>query len=817
MGLDSFAVMTGPVRDLLHAWRGLKQKPGFVVAALLTLAVGIGANVTIFSMVNGISLRPMPFGDRTDRLVTVHSTNRLIEGAFEWGDSEVSYPDFLDVKTAVSVEALAAHVDRNFVLSGDASSAERVQGGSVTPDLFVILGVHPMLGRHFLPEEAAAPGLESVVMLTHGLWQRRYGADPSIVGKPIVVNDRARTVIGVLPVGFKFPERDELYMPLRWDESPRGARNINAVGLLKPGVTIAQARDELSGIARRLEQTYPLSNRNFGLHAVPIRQSYVGNQDEQLGVVLLAAVGFVLLIVCANLANLMLVRGASRQRELAVRAAMGAGRARLIWIGLAESVLLAAPGTIIGLIASRWAVDWMIGSFPEELPYWLNFGIDWRVLTFTAATAAFTALSVGLWPALNAAKPDLVADLKEAGRGVSLGRSAQRLQAALAISQIALCFGLLVGANLMVRSFLALQTADLGFDHRPLLTARAYLGGDTYDDITARAAFYREAVRALAAVPGVAAAAATTGIPGDDGGTPRRMVVDGRTAEGDEIGVQVLGITPTLFGALDLPLIAGRTFTEQESENPQAEVVLINYRLAQRLWPGETGLDHRIGFRSGDEMRWHRVIGIAPDVHYEEISEETEQSRLNVYVPYASNGSRTMAFILRTDGSPDVVLASVRAAAQKLGPTFPVYQLMPMRELRRFTTWEQEFFGSLMAAFAAIALLLACLGIYGLISYSVGRRAREIGVRLALGARPADVVRMLLQETARVGGAGLLAGITLGIAIARALAGSLYGVRVDTWLFASVAVPLTLALLIATWWPARRAASVEPTVALRDE
>ncbi len=810
--------MSGLFRDLLHAWRGLRQKPGFLIAALMTLAIGIGANITTFSIVNGLSLRPMPFGERTDRLVTLHPTHPTQpQQEPSWGESEISLPDLIDFRRASSVEGIGAYLFRNFVLSGDATSAERVQGGSVTPELFAILGVDPIMGRHFLPEEAAAPGLESVVMITHGLWQRRYGSDPAIIGKPIMVNDRARTVIGVLPPGFKFPLIDQLYMPLRWDESPRANRNVNAVALLKPGVTVARAQAELSGIAQRLEETYPLMNRGFGVQAVPIRRSYVDSGVDRVSVVLMTGVGFVLLIMCANLANLMLVRGASRQRELAVRAAMGARRARLLWVSLAESVLLAIPGAALGLLASQWAVDSIIGSFPEELPYWFKFGVDGSVVAFAIGTAVFTTLAVGLLPSLRAARPDLVNDLKEAGRGLSLGRGGQRLQTARAISQVALCFGLLVGANLMVRSFLAMQRADLGFDHRPILSARGYLAGDAFDHVSARAVFYRQVVATLAALPGATAAAVTTSIPGDDGGAERRLVIDGRTGERDEVNVQAIGISPALFETIGLPLVAGRTFTEQENEDPDANVALINQRLAQRLWPDNSPIDRRIGIRFGNDTQWLRVVGVAPDVHYEEIGEDTEQSRLNVYVPYAMDGSRSLAMLVRVQGSPDAMVAPAREALQRIGPTFPIYRLMPMRELRRHTTWEQAFFGNLMAGFAAFALLLACLGIYALISYSVGRRSREIGVRLALGARPADVIGMLLGESVRVGGAGLIVGLTLALMIARALVGTLYGVAVDAWLFVSMAAPLALAILAATWLPARRAARVEPTIALRDE
>ena len=333
----------------------------------------------------------------------------------------------------------------------------------------------------------------------------------------------------------------------------------------------------------------------------------------------------------------------------------------------------------------------------------------------------------------------------------------------------------------------------------------------------ARAAFNDRAVAVLAALPGATAAAMTTAIPGDDSGSTERVVVDGRTTENDEIAIQSIAISPQLFEVLGLPLIEGRTFTATETQNPAADVAVINQGLARRLWPGDSPLNRRIGFRGGRDINWFRVVGVAPDIHYEEVGEETAQSRLSVYLPYATSGSRSMALLVRASGSPAALVEPTRAALQRLGAAFPIYRVMTFTELRRFTTREQAFLGNIMGMFALMALALACLGIYALISYSVGRRAREIGVRLALGARPRDVVSMLLRESARVGGAGLVLGLTMGVLIARGLARVLYGIQVDAWLFISMAVPLTLAILFATWWPARRAGKVEPTAALRDE
>ena len=810
-------VMDAIRQDLKYAWRALAQKPLFLAAALATLTIGIGANVTIFSIVNAMLLRPLPFGDRSDRVVTLHGTHRLMPRDFSFGDTEISYRDFLDLREAKSFEAAGAYLTRTFTLSGDESSAERVRGGSVTPDLFPMLGVEPALGRQFRPEEAMAPGLESVVMLTHGLWQRRYGGDPGIVGRQIIVNDRARTVVGVLPPRFRFPERDDLYMPLRWDEAPRSARNVNGVGIRRTGVTIEQAQAEVDGIAARLAGEYPETNRGWGVAVLPFRDTQIGDDDRTLARVLMLAVGFVLLIVCANLANLMLVRGAARHRDVAVRAAMGASRARLLGAMLAESTLLAVVGAGLGLLASQWALDYIQAVWPEELPYWLSLDIDARVALFTVGAAIFTAIAIGLIPALRAARPDLVTDLKEASRGASLGRVGHRLQAGLAVAQVAFCLALLVGANLMIRSFLELQRADLGFDTSRLLSAQVYLAGDQYNDLHARAAFYHRVVDTLAALPEAEAAALTTAVPGDDGGSPSRIVTDGRTAEGDEVGVQTVGITGGLFDTLGLAVVDGRTFTASETSDPEARVALINKALADRLWPGQRAIDRQVGYRGATDITWFRVVGVAPDIHYEEVGEETEQSRLNVYLPYAQGGSRALAVMLRSRAAPATLVAPVRNALARLSSTFPVSRLTTMDELRRRTSWEQRFFGLLMGTFAGAALLLACLGLYALIAYSVGRRSREIGVRLALGARPQDVMAMLLAESGRVAAAGTVAGVLLGAALARALSGILYGVRVDGWLIASMLAPLLLALFAATWLPARRAARVEPTAALREE
>jgi predicted permease len=606
--------MPSVFQELSQAFRALRKRPGFAFAAVMTLAIGIGANVTVFSVVNALLLRPLPFGDRSDRVVTLHSTHPMqVE---DWDDSRLSYPDYLDVqREAQSFEGVAGFVSRNFTVTNE-TDAERLLGESVTPNLFPLLGVDPVLGRNFLPEEAAAPGLETSVILSHGLWMRRFGGDPSIIGRGVVINERARTVVGVMPPGFKFPERSELYMPFRLDDGPRGARSMATIAVLKPGVSIEQAQGDVSALAARLAARHPESNRDYSIRVLGFRDARIGRDDRAFAGTLMAAVAFVLLIACANLANLLLVRGAARQREMAVRAAMGAGRGRLIWAVLSESAALAVTGSVIGAFGALWTLDYVRGLWPEEMPYWIRFDVDARMVLFTMLLAAVTTIVTGLLPALRASRQDVVGDLKEGGRSVSLGRSAQRVQGVLAAAQLALCLALLVGANLMIRSFLSLQRADLGFDDARVLTMRAYLTGDAFDEPKARATFFNQAVDALRTLPGVRSAVATSSIPGDDGGGPARMLVDGRTSRGDEVPVQVITSTAGLFDTLGLRVVDGRAFTATEATDPEAGVAMVNDRLARRLWPNESSIGRRIGFRSSDDgLNWFRIVGVAPNVH----------------------------------------------------------------------------------------------------------------------------------------------------------------------------------------------------------
>ncbi|HEY7510878.1 MAG TPA: FtsX-like permease family protein, partial [Vicinamibacteria bacterium] len=526
----------------------------------------------------------------------------------------------------------------------------------------------------------------------------------------------------------------------------------------------------------------------------------------------------VLLIGCANLANLLLARGVGRRRELAVRAAVGASRAQVVRLMLVESLLLAVAGTVLGALLGRAVLAAALASWPEELPYWIRFEVGTRVVAFLGGLALLTALVIGLVPALRSTRADVVGALKEEGR--SAGSSGdRRLQGALVVGQVALSLALLVGANLMVRSFLALQRADAGFDESGMVSLRVYLPGDAYDPIPAKVAFFRRVAERLRALPGVQAAAVTSAIPADDGGAPVRVVAEGRPVPaGDEQAAQMISAQPELFDALGVRLLAGRTFTAREDEDPAATVAIVNGALARGLWEGGDALGRRLGLVGAGGIRWLTVVGVAPEVQYEEFGEQTSRSRRQVYVPYAHQYSRFMALLVRGGGPADALVAPVRRAMAEVAPEAATFDLRTMPDRRLETTWPQRFFGRAMALFAGVALFLACLGVYGVLTYTVSRRTREIGVRMALGATSRDVLRQIVGEGARLGGLGIALGLALAAGLARALQGILFGVRAgDPLALLGMAAALAGAVLAAAAVPARAAARTDPLAALRQE
>jgi putative ABC transport system permease protein len=805
------------IQDVRIAFRSLAKARAFTVAALLTLGLGIGANTVVFSLVNALLLRPLPFGEATDRIVSIHSIHptQFPEG---WDDADVSYADLNDIaRESVLLEDVAGYLGRGFTLYEE--GVVRIRGGSVTPNLFDLLGVEPILGRSFREEEGALPGFESAAILSYGLWQSRFGGDPAIVGKTVRVNERELEVVGIMPPRFRFPEIDDLWVPYDPGEGTgRADRFLHGVARLREGASVAELRAELDAIAEGVSRRYPETNRGWGLHALAYRELVVAPRTRLVAESLLGAVGLVLLIGCANLASLLLARGAERQREFSLRAALGAGRGALLRQLLAEAILLGVLGGILGTLFALWGIDALVASFPEEQPYWFQVGIDARVVVFIVAVSLAASFLFGLLPALRVTGVDLLAALGS-GRDSSSARRSTRGQFFLVASQVAASLGLLVGAGLMFQSFLVLASADAGFDQRPLLTFRALLSGDVYDPVPARVGFFQEAIRRIEALPGVRRASATTAVPTDDGGAPARLVSpENPVPDGSELGVQLIGITEGFFETLDVPLVEGRPLEAHDLEEGAGRVALVNRRLAERLWPRESASGREVGLVDGDAVQWLRVVGVAPDVQYEEFGEETAQSELNVYVPYSLEPSRGMAFLVRAENDPGALPGPVRDLFRSFAPGVPLFLVRTMEEVRYLTTWEQRFFSRTFVAFAVAALLLAGLGTYGLIAYRASRRVREIGVRVALGATYREVLGMLLREGSLVAAIGLALGLPTAYLVSRLLESILFRVpAVNVALYLTAAILLTMAILLASYVPARRAARTDPMTALRQD
>jgi putative ABC transport system permease protein len=806
------------LQDLRFALRSLAHARGFSIAAVLTLALGIGANTVVYGVMNGLVLRPLPFGDRGDRLVTLHSTHPT--QAQDWDDSDVSYPDLLDLRAeSRTLSAVEGLIGRNLSLSST-DDTERVIGASITPGLFSLLGVHPQMGRDFAESDAAEPGRESVAIISHDLWQRLYGGDPSIIGRGVPINARPVTIVGVMPPRFSFPESQDVWLPYRTlVNEGRDRRSMLVVGLLKPDADLPDVRAELATLAATLATRYPDTNRNWGIHVLPFRELFVRDSTRRAVTAMLTAVGLVLLVACANVASLLIARGVGRQRELTLRTALGASRARLARLLFAESALIAAAGGLLGLLAASWGLAALVASMPEPPAYWASYDIDGRVLTFTLLISVLTAVACGLAPALRASRIDVSSNLAHGARTSGTAPDQRRLQGLLVVGQVALSFALLVGATLLSRSAMTLQTADTGFDGRPLLSLRTYLAGDAYDDRTARARALQAIVANVSSLPGVISAAATGSIPGDDGGDGIRLVPErGIRSRGDELGAQLVPVTSAFFETIGLQPIEGRPFTTAEVEQPQTDVVIINKRLADTMWPGDSALGRRLRIIEADRTAAYRVIGVVPDVVYEELGEETAQSRLIVYSPYARAGWRTMALLVRTRTNPGSIASDARAAVRRVDPAFAAFDVLTMTDRRLATNWGERFLGRTFAAFAVAAVLLACLGIYGLTAYSAAQRTREIGVRLAIGARPADIIRMLLGRGATLAAIGGVVGLPLAFAAARMIEGLLF--RVSPWELSTwIALPTLLiaSVLAASFLPARRASRIDPAIALRVE
>jgi predicted permease len=801
------------VHDLRYAARALSNAPGFAAVAILCLALGIGVNSTVYSVVDTISIRPLPFEDPAQlvRLVGVQQERGITEGA-------TSYADFRDWLGSVSVFAgVAGYGGRNLTLS-DGRDSERVIGGLVSANLFQVLGVQPILGRPFA-ERDDQPGAPRVVLLGHALWQRRFLSDPAVVGRVVQVNGLPYTVVGVMPPRFQFSEISQLWMPLapEMTAATREQRNLVVYARMAPGVTIDQARADMARVAAPLAAAYP-ENEGWSAGAITMRDDFMPEDVVLVTTAMMGAVTLVLLIACANVANLLLARATVRNREIAVRAALGAGRWRIIRQMLAESLLLAAISAPLGLLIAYGGLRWLTASVPQDdLPYYIDWSMNWRVVIYTAAAAIVTGLLFGLAPAASLADSGMHRSLKEGGRNSGGTIRRNRLRSSLVVAEIALSLVLLVGASLFIRSVLNVQRADLGLDVRPLMTMRFFMSGEAYAEPEARERRVEEIADRVAGLPGVEAVMASNWVPLNGGGGQDAVLLpDAPVEAGRERRANFFGVTAGARRTLNVALVAGRDFQDQEGRTRSA-VALINRAMAADIWPGETNvIGRQFRFPTIAPGEWFTVIGVIADFLPWNPTNETITFALIPY-PYAP-GPNAGLTIRVAGGALASIVPAVREQIRQADPQLPLFDVQTAEENRLATFWDTRIIGGMFTIFGGVALFLAWIGIYGVLSYAVAQRTQELGIRVALGADRRDVFRLVLGQGARLAAIGVVVGMIGAIGAARVVRSVLYNVEAtDLISFAGGAGLLASAALLASYVPARRATVVDPLVALRTE
>ena len=797
------------IQDLRYGFRLLLKNKGFAAVAILALALGVGANTAIFSLVNGVLLRPLPFPD-AERIIYFEGKNPPAGIT----DSNISFLDFTDWSQQTDLfKSTAAFWTGSANLGADGAEPERVPRAGVTSGFFSVLGVQPVLGRTFVPEEDK-PGTISVAIISHGLWKRRFGSDPAIVGKQVQISSRPITVIGVMPSGFEFPEQTQIWVTsaVNVSEEPRDNRSYSAIARLNTGIDLKQAQSRISAINAQHAKEFPDTNKGWDAYLSVLHERMVRQIKPSL-LALLGAVGFVLLIACANVANLLLARGAARQKEIAVRAAMGASRGRVVRQMLTESILLSAIGGIAGLLVSIWLTDVLLSIVPEGAPRMEQVGIDYRVLAFALGISALTGILFGLVPALQASKLDVTSSLKEGGR-TGEGHRRTSVRSLLLIGEVALSLVLLVGAGLLIKSFVRLQEVRPGFNPHNVLMASVALPGAKYKD-QQFAGFFRQLKERLEAVPGVQAVGGAINLPlgASNYGIGRAFIPEGRPLSVDEASDSSFStITGDYFRALQIPILAGRTFELRDNaETPK--VVIINESAAKRHFGSPSAA---IGKRLSiwrDEKFMREIVGVVGDT---KASSLTGESGAQIYVPHAQDPQwNFMAMVIRTAGDPAAFAATLRREVQALDKDQPIYNVRTMDDVVMNSLGTRRVSMQLFAVFAGAALLLAALGIYGVMAYSVTQRTHEIGIRMALGAQKSDVLGLVIRQGMTLSVIGVVVGIVGAFALTRLIASLLFGVEAtDPLTFLAIPLLLLFVALVACYLPARRAARLDPKIAL---
>jgi putative ABC transport system permease protein len=802
------------LRDARYGARSLVKNKGFTAVAVLTLALGIGANTAIFSVIDAVLLRPLPYPE-AGRLVKVYAADPAGD------DFSISPADFLEgYSRAQAFEHLAAYREMSFnMASGE--RPERLSGAVVSPEFFSVMGVAPRHGRHITPAQDA-PGGPRVVVLGHALWQKRFGGDPGVLGKSIDLDGEPRTVVGVMPEGFQFPEGAELWAssryavpehPLRPTQDPttrRDSQYFEVVGRLRPGAGLEQASAEAKAVAGRLKQQYGEAVEAVSASVYSLHEDVVGGTRPAL-MMLVGAVAILLLIACANVANILLARGATRQKEIALRLALGAGRVRLVRQFLTESLLLALAGGGLGVLLALWALAPLKALVPGGMSGGTPLALDARVLAFTALISLGSALVFGLFPALNLADQDLNGVLKEGGRGAASGARSNRARRVLVVSEIALAAVLLTGAGLLIRSLDRLLDVPSGFRPEKVLTAQLTLPQARYPEKAQRAAFVERALEQLGGSPEVESAAVVSRIPLNFGRSTRSVEVQGQaTPQTGGVAPDYLVNSPGYFRSMGIPLLAGRDFDVRDVAGAQ-RVIIVNEATARHFWPGEDPLGKLM--KSDDE--WSQVVGVVGNVRQISLASPPPPT---VYVPYAQDPWPLMSFVVRGRSGASAAAPALLSAVGGVDKDVPLYGVRPMEEVLTTSVAARRWRTLLLSLFAFTALGLACLGIYGVTAYSVTQRTHEIGIRMTLGAQKRDVLRMVVAQGLKLAAVGVVAGLLVALALSRLTTSMLYGVEAaDPLTLLAVSAILICVTAAACLVPARRAAKVDPLVALKYE
>jgi putative ABC transport system permease protein len=807
-------------RDLRYSIRLLLKSPAFTAVAVLSIALGIGANTTVFSVINAVLLKSLPYKDPNSLVLLWGDTKA--EGSLR-KHNQVSATDVADFRSQSTVfEDVATYAGWYPIVSGD-NEAERIPAIQVGDGFFKVMKGQPLLGRVFTPEEQE-DGKDFVIVLSYGLWQRRYAGDPAIVGKSVLLNGRSYKIVGVmgqdfhpLPEALVAPE-GQFYRPVAeaYVDADRDSRHLRAIARLKPGVTIEQARIEASLIAQRLEQDHPLTNKNQGAYVVSITDEIVGGIRPTLWMVF-GAVIFVLLVACANVANLLLARSTVRYKEITIRSAIGAGRGQLIRQLLTESLLLACLGGGLGLLFAIWGTGSVATAGAKINPMFQDIHPDVRVLGFTFAISILTGLIFGLAPALQISKPNLAESLKEGGRGSGGSASRNRLRSGLVVAEIAMTLVLLVCAGLLIRTVMRLRNVDTGFNPQNILAMNIGLPAIKYPKPENQIAFYKQVTDRLATLPGVRAVGTTSVLPLSDNFDGRGLAVeDHPKPRGEEITVDLYIASPDYLRAMEIPVVKGRAITEHDTSD-SGKIALINATMAAQLWPNEDPLGKRIKFPGNEKnpQPWRTVVGVVKDVSQYALDKKPP---MQIYLPQAQVPTGYSTLVVKTENEPSSLMGAIKREILAVDKDQAVFKVTTLEQLLDDSIQTRKFFMLLLLVFAALALVLAAVGIYGVMSYVASQRTHEIGIRMALGAQGSDVLKLIIGNGMAMALIGVGAGLVGAFALTRVMAGLLFGVAAtDAVTFVTVSLGLVAIALLACYLPARRATKIDPLVALRYE